>query len=110
MQRAFFGMGLVCSLAFSAWTMSADSSLGQDAKKPDKAELFKKIDKDGDSKLSLAEFKGKKEGEKATKAEAQFKKLDKNSDGFLSLEEFVGPANTKTTSIDLIRDEIYTVG
>ena len=31
------------------------------------------MDKDSDGKVSLAEFKGKREGDKATKAEATFK-------------------------------------
>lgn len=51
-------------------------------------EVFKKMDKDGNGKLSLAEFVGKREGDKATKAEANFKKKDKDGDGNLTLEEF----------------------
>jgi hypothetical protein len=56
--------------------------------KADPEAQFKKMDKDSDGKLSLEEFKGKRQGDKATKAEERFKKLDKNSDNSLSLEEF----------------------
>ena len=56
--------------------------------KPSPDEAFKKMDKDSDGKVSLAEFKGKRDGDKATKAEATFKAKDKDSDGFLTLEEF----------------------
>jgi Ca2+-binding EF-hand superfamily protein len=62
--------------------------LAQQKKGGNPDEAFKKMDKDGDGKLSLAEFKGKREGDKATKAEATFKAKDKDADGFLSLEEF----------------------
>ncbi|MDX1944578.1 MAG: EF-hand domain-containing protein [Pirellulaceae bacterium] len=67
-------------------------AFAEEKKKPDPAETFKKLDADKDGKVSLAEFKGKREGDKATKAEETFKKKDKNSDGFLTLEEFMGKA------------------
>jgi Ca2+-binding EF-hand superfamily protein len=60
----------------------------QDKKKPDPEAQFKRLDTNNDSKLTVEEFKGKRTGDKATKAEEQFKKRDKNGDGFLSLEEF----------------------
>src|SRR5258708_5654104 len=62
-----------------------------DAGKPkrDPAEVFKKLDTNGDGKISLEEFlagpAGKKDPEKAKEA---FKKKDKDGDGFLTLEEF----------------------
>jgi Ca2+-binding EF-hand superfamily protein len=60
----------------------------QEKKKPDPEAQFAKMDTNGDKKLSLEEFKGKRTGDKATKAEEQFKKMDKDSDGALTLEEF----------------------
>jgi hypothetical protein len=46
------------------------------------------MDKDGDKKLSLDEFIGKKKDDMKEKATKRFSKLDKDSDEFLSLEEF----------------------
>jgi len=60
----------------------------QEKKKPDPEAQFAKLDKNSDKKLSLEEYKGKRTGDKATKAEEQFKKMDKDSDGSLTLEEF----------------------
>ncbi len=61
----------------------------------DPAEAFKKMDSNGDGKLSLDEYKavvGKKD---PSRAEERFKKLDKNSDGALTQEEFAVPAPKK---------------
>ncbi len=60
----------------------------QAADKKDPETVFAKLDANSDKKLSLDEFKGKKDGEAATKAEKAFKRLDKDSDGSVSLEEF----------------------
>lgn len=61
-----------------------------DAKpKRDPAEVFKKLDANGDGKISLDEFKAGPAGKKdPAKAEEIFKKKDKDGDGFLTLEEF----------------------
>jgi Ca2+-binding EF-hand superfamily protein len=61
-------------------------AMAQDKGDPEAA--FAKMDKDSDGKLTLEEFKGKRQGDKATKAEERFKKLDKNDDKSLNLEEF----------------------
>ena len=57
--------------------------------KPDAAKakkLFAKLDKNGDGKLSLDEFKAAYP--KIANPEATFKSIDTNHDGFLSLSEF----------------------
>lgn len=57
-------------------------------------ERFKRLDKNGDGKLSLEEFRGKQtENEKVKKA---FELRDKDKDGFLTLEEFKAGIKTKT--------------
>jgi hypothetical protein len=54
-------------------------------KQPDPAEQFKRLDKNTDGKLTLEEFKGKREEAQAKKA---FERIDTNKDGGISLEEF----------------------
>jgi Ca2+-binding EF-hand superfamily protein len=51
--------------------------------------MFKRLDKDKDGKLTIDEYRGKKE---ASEVEAKFKSLDKDSDGKLSSEEFAAGA------------------
>jgi Ca2+-binding EF-hand superfamily protein len=61
---------------------------GEAKAKASPEEMFKKLDKNGDGKLSKEEFIGKKEGEAKEKAEKAFAAKDKDKDGFLTLEEF----------------------
>lgn len=77
----------VCLLAsFVAVGLLSGTSFGADEKeKPEPEVVFKKLDKNNDSKLSFEEFKGKREEEKARKA---FDAKDKDKSGDLSLEEF----------------------
>jgi hypothetical protein len=81
-MKKFLTLALVAAL-FTPALLSA-----QDKKKADPEAQFAKMDKNSDKKLSLDEFKGKRTGDKATKAEEQFKKMDKDSDGSLTLDEF----------------------
>ena len=75
----------------------AKPAAGADAKpKRDPAEVFKKLDTNGDGKVSLEEFKAGPAGKKdPAKAEEIFKKKDKDGDGFLSLEEFSAAGGKK---------------
>ncbi len=85
-MRRSIAMALALVVGFG----SVSAVFAQDKKSPE--EQFKKLDKDGDSKLTLEEFVGKKKDEAKTKAEEIFKKKDKDSDGKLTLEEFKGKA------------------
>jgi Ca2+-binding EF-hand superfamily protein len=67
----------------------------QEKKDQDPEVLFKRLDKNNDSKLSMEEYLGNTEGEKKTKKENRFKNLDSNKDNFLSLEEFKAGAKKK---------------
>jgi Ca2+-binding EF-hand superfamily protein len=58
-------------------------------------EQFKRMDANNDGKLTVQEFVGKREGEKAEKAKDQFKRLDKNNDGAVTLEEFLAGQKKK---------------
>ena len=81
---------LLCVMLAAAMSFGASGIAVGAGKKKDQDAAFKKLDKNGDKKISLEEFVGKKTGEKKTKAEKRFKKRDKNNDNFLSLEEFKG--------------------
>jgi hypothetical protein len=68
----------------------AEAPAAADAKpKREPAEVFKKLDANSDSAVTLEEFKlgplGKRD---PAKAEAQFKAKDKDADGKLTLEEY----------------------
>ncbi len=89
---------LMSSLIAAALVLSGFGSLA--AAKPDKPakspeERFSKLDKDGDKKLSLEEFIGKKTDEAKEKATKRFAKLYSDSDKSLSLDEFKAGAKPK---------------
>ena len=105
---------VVCLIAAgTGWAQDAAARKEAQEKQAKMAEAqFNKMDKDADGKLSVAEFQGKKGGEKAaaifklldkdnngsvcivefkTKSpEVRFKTMDKNDDGTLTAEEFKG--------------------
>ncbi|REK08944.1 MAG: EF-hand domain-containing protein [Planctomycetota bacterium] len=62
-------------------------------KSPEKR--FARADKNGDKKLTLEEFVGKRQDEKKEKAVKRFGRLDKDNDEFLSLEEFMAGIKKK---------------
>lgn len=64
-------------------------------KKADPEKQFARLDADSDGKLTLAEFVGKREGEKKTRAEKAFAKKDKDDDKSLSKEEFLAQPKKK---------------
>ncbi len=83
--------------ALSLALITGAQSFAEDAPKPVEKphatpeERFKKLDADGDGKLTLAEFQANPRfKDEATKAKAAeyFKKMDANSDGSVSLEEY----------------------
>ena len=62
---------------------------GGNKPKPDPEAVFKKLDTNADSSLSLDEFKASARAKaNPDKAEQVYKKLDKDSDGKVSLDEF----------------------
>ena len=83
-------------LALSAVTSFAAD--GDAPKKPEgepkmsPEEIIKKLDTDGDGKVSKAEWmaspRAKKDEAKATE---RFSKMDKNADGFITLDELTPP-------------------
>jgi Ca2+-binding EF-hand superfamily protein len=64
--------------------------------KRDPAETIKKLDKNGDGKVSAEEWKAipSAKTDPAKNAES-FKKLDKNADGFITLEEMAVVGGSK---------------
>ena len=72
-----------------AWICLASQLALGSAVLVDKAEqYFRRLDRDSDGKVSLAEFKGNTQGKQAERAEARFKQLDQNNDGNLNLSEY----------------------
>lgn len=88
MNRVFSSLALfavlgVCSSGFAGKGVKPESNGA--GKSRDAAQVFKKLDANGDGKLTIDEFKGKKDEERAKKA---FAKLDANSDGAITADEF----------------------
>lgn len=84
---------VAAALVLSSFGSLAFAKPDKPAKSPE--ERFSKLDKDGDKKLSLEEFIGKKTDEAKEKATKRFAKLDSDSDKSLSLDEFKAGAKPK---------------
>ena len=83
-MKKMLAWSLVLTFALAA-PLSAEDKPKPEKKKPDPAAQFQKLDADKDGSLSVTEFTGKRDAEKAKKA---FDRKDANKDGKLSLEEF----------------------
>ena len=82
----------ICTMVATA----AEEKKGGDKPKPNPEEIFKKLDANGDGKLSLEEFKaGPRYKKDASTAEADFKARDKDGDGSISLDEFKAGGHKK---------------
>ena len=88
-MRKLFSLLAVLAVVFglTAASYAADEAKA-DKPKRDPEAAFKMRDKDNDGSLTEAEFVGKLDGEKATKAKELFTKLDKDKDSKVTLEEF----------------------
>lgn len=86
MNKLVVGMG-VCVVVVSVVGSSLAKDRAEGDKKQDGGAMFEKKDKNGDGKLSLDEFVGKKAGEDAEKLKEVFKKKDKDGDGFLTKDD-----------------------
>jgi hypothetical protein len=97
-----FKRGKVTMRQFTRWVLAAGllvafSAAAPAADKPTKSPevRFSKLDKNGDQKLSLEEYIGKKTEARKEKAEKRFARCDKDADKALSLEEFKTPPKKK---------------
>jgi len=84
-------LAIASALSFGQEPPKAPETPGSPPKRerPNPEEVFKKIDKNADGSIDLAEFKESPMGKRdEAKAEERFKKLDKDSDGKVTLEEF----------------------
>ena len=92
----------ICLFGFLAGLVGSAAAQEKkpEKKKPDREAAFKKMDKDSDGKLTIAEFKANKKGKALENADKAFARLDKNKDSSVSLEEFKTPAAPKKKKKD----------
>ncbi len=86
-ERKHMKKKMMAATLFYALLLSPGMTAFSQDQKRTPEESFARMDKNADKKLSLEEFVGRKQGDKADKAKANFKKMDKNQDEFLTLEE-----------------------
>jgi Ca2+-binding EF-hand superfamily protein len=77
-------------LAAVAVGMQSGSALAAGKNKGNRTpdEMFKRLDRNNDGKLSAEELQGRGKKADPAKAKARFAQLDKNNDGSVTLEEF----------------------
>ncbi|HSG71349.1 MAG TPA: EF-hand domain-containing protein [Planctomycetaceae bacterium] len=97
MLMCLLGVGMSVSLLTTGFAQEKKNEEKKpEKKKPDPAAVFKRLDKDGDSKVTKEEFVASRKTDEAKKtAETQFARRDKNKDGSLSLEEFTATPTKK---------------
>lgn len=87
-------LGMTLGLCVIPLVCAQDKEREKDA--PDIEAQFKKLDVNGDQKLSMEEFvNGRASDQTEKQAEEQFAKADKNKDNFLSLAEYKTTATKK---------------
>ncbi len=97
MKSLLLSLLLAPALVFAA-DDAKPAKPGKDGTKPkhNPEAVFKKLDANTDSSLSLDEFKASARAKKTPdKAEGMYKKLDKDGDGKVTLEEFKAPPAKK---------------
>ena len=90
MIKHFFvaGMLMATMVTVKTYAQEAPQQAPQQQQQKDREGFFKKIDKDGDSKLSKAEVEAAaKENKRMTKLNENFAAIDTNKDGFLDKDE-----------------------
>jgi len=88
MKKSVVGV-VVCLvlLGVVAGSFAKGAAEGDAKKKREPGAMFDKRDKDGDGKLSMGEWVGKRKDAAADKAKEAFTKKDKDGDGFLTKDE-----------------------
>lgn len=87
---------LLALVAFGGVAFGADEKPAGDKPKRNPEAAFKKLDTNGDGKVSSDEFKAGPMGQRnPDRAEKAFKNRDKDNDGSLSLEEMTAPGKKK---------------
>ena len=91
MKKTLASLAAACLIASPALALEKEKPQKPD-KKPTPEQRFERLDKNGDKKLSVEEFVGKRKDEAKEKAEKAFARKDKNKDKSLTLEEFKAKA------------------
>lgn len=85
-------VAFVASCIAAGSALAADAKKGGDKPKPSPEDMFKRLDKDGDGKVTLAEFTAMaKDDAKKEAMEKRFKAMDKDNKGFLTLDDMKAP-------------------